>query len=267
MKTRIISGVVAFLLFAGVLLLYTVFPVVMTVFICALAAAAVWEMLYVTGYNKNKFLIAVSLAAALAVVLRLEGILPVRLLYIAAVYAALVILTALAKNRTVTPPAAAVTFLVPLYLAFAFWSVSGLLRDGWLPFWLIFVYSWGSDTGAYFTGMALGRHKLCPVLSPKKTVEGFVGGIVFSLLLAILLTLYFENWDVSAVNWARLLIISPLLSAAGVVGDLAASYVKRDSGIKDYGKIMPGHGGVMDRFDSVAFVAPLMYLISHMVGA
>jgi phosphatidate cytidylyltransferase len=127
---------------------------------------------------------------------------------------------------------------------------------------------WFADTGAYFTGMALGRHKLAPLISPKKTVEGAVGGIIINMiccsLTAYIFTLTAEklNYMHLHVNYPLLIIISAAAAAAGILGDLSASIIKRQCKIKDFGNIMPGHGGVMDRFDSVLLTAPLIYLVS-----
>ncbi len=124
--------------------------------------------------------------------------------------------------------------------------------------------AWMSDTGAYFFGLAFGRHKLAPQISPKKTVEGAVGGVVVALLSQALAALGY-SWYCSMVgvpflvNLPLLLCCSPFISAVSIIGDLSASVMKRQFGIKDFGHIMPGHGGVLDRFDSVLLVIPLVY--------
>lgn len=114
-----------------------------------------------------------------------------------------------------------------------------------------------SDTGAFFTGRALGKHKLCPHVSPNKTVEGSAGGFIGSVLGMII-------WRLAAgmdVGWAMVIVLGLAGSALGQIGDLSFSVIKREYGIKDYGTIFPGHGGVLDRFDSVLFVSPAYYLI------
>ena len=127
--------------------------------------------------------------------------------------------------------------------------------------------AWIADTGAYFTGVALGKHKLCPEISPKKTIEGFIGGIVTTgIVFAAAFLIYGKNSS-SAVqlgnSWTTTAVLAFVIGAVcaviGTVGDLSASMVKRQIGFKDYGKIMPGHGGLMDRFDSVLFVLPTFY--------
>ncbi len=128
--------------------------------------------------------------------------------------------------------------------------------------WLPFIFAFASDTGAYFVGSVLGKHKFTPELSPHKSVEGAIGGIittaVISAIYAVICCKYFFL-DIKFI---------PLFAAAGAVGsvfgqfgDLAASAIKRYTGIKDYGNIMPGHGGVLDRFDSVLFTLPLVYIV------
>ena len=127
--------------------------------------------------------------------------------------------------------------------------------------------AWIADTGAYFTGVAFGKHKLCPEISPKKTIEGFVGGILTTgIVFAAAFLIYGKAGASSELLGSSYIgtavfafIIGAVCAVIGTVGDLSASMVKRQIGFKDYGKIMPGHGGLMDRFDSVLFVLPTFY--------
>ena len=129
--------------------------------------------------------------------------------------------------------------------------------------WLIFISSWICDTCAYLTGICIGKHKLAPILSPKKSIEGAVGGILGSAIVGALYGYFIVESVVveQSITW-----IFVVISAAGAVisqvGDLAASAIKRNQEIKDYGKLIPGHGGVMDRFDSVIFTAPMIYFLT-----
>jgi len=124
--------------------------------------------------------------------------------------------------------------------------------------------AWIADTGAYFTGVAIGKHKLCPEISPKKTIEGLVGGI---LTTAIVYTVAFSVYYGFTAKRAVIAFVTGAVCAViGTVGDLSASMVKRQIGFKDYGKIMPGHGGLMDRFDSVLFVLPTFYAFIALFG-
>ena len=126
--------------------------------------------------------------------------------------------------------------------------------------WLIFIGSWGCDTCAYCAGMLFGKHKLAPVLSPKKTVEGAAGGVIGPMLIAALFGVIFRSSLTEIPNPVIACVIASGAAAfISQVGDLAASAIKRDYNIKDYGHLIPGHGGILDRFDSMIFTAPVIY--------
>ena len=145
-----------------------------------------------------------------------------------------------------------------IYLAvmLGFIYLTRCLESGKILVWLIFLSSWGSDTCAYCVGRLIGKHKMAPVLSPKKSVEGGIGGVVGAALLGAVYAAVFKQ---QIAGYAIICGAGALIS---MVGDLAASAVKRDKGIKDYGKLIPGHGGILDRFDSVIFTAPIIYFLS-----
>lgn len=126
--------------------------------------------------------------------------------------------------------------------------------------------AWIGDSAAYFVGTAFGKHKLCPEISPKKTIEGAVGGVLFTgIILAVTCAVYAHVQAGRGIElhpkYLLIVIIGMICSMLGIFGDLSASLLKRQCQIKDYGSIMPGHGGVLDRFDSVLFVAPFMYFV------
>jgi phosphatidate cytidylyltransferase len=126
--------------------------------------------------------------------------------------------------------------------------------------WLVFVVAWLGDTFAYFIGISLGRHKLCPSISPKKSVEGAIGGLFGSVLGSA--TFGYIVWrlyglDLGAANLAAVAFIGGI---SAQLGDLTASIIKRYAGVKDFGEIMPGHGGILDRFDSILFTIPVVYI-------
>ena len=133
------------------------------------------------------------------------------------------------------------------------------LPDGKFIVWLIFLCSWGCDTCAYCVGMLIGKHKRAPVLSPKKSVEGGIGGVVGAGLLGVIYAAAIQG---PMVEYAVICGIGALIS---MVGDLAASAIKRNQGIKDYGNLIPGHGGILDRFDSVIFTAPVIYYLAKII--
>lgn len=129
--------------------------------------------------------------------------------------------------------------------------------------WMIFISSWICDTCAYLTGICMGKHRLAPKLSPKKSIEGAVGGIVGAALVGALYGFFVVEHVVTTqdITWVFAL-ISAIGAVISQIGDLAASAIKRNHEIKDYGKLIPGHGGIMDRFDSVVFTAPMIYLLA-----
>lgn len=133
-------------------------------------------------------------------------------------------------------------------------------ENGIYMVWFILVCSWGSDTCAYCVGKLFGKKKIFPVLSPKKSLEGCIGGVLGAALIG-----FVYSWFVMVrkpENLVVVVFICALGAVVSMVGDLAASAIKRNKGIKDYGKLIPGHGGIMDRFDSVIVTAPLIYFLS-----
>ena len=151
-------------------------------------------------------------------------------------------------------------FYVAIMLSYIYQT--RLLKDGLFLVGLVFLCSWGCDTCAYCVGMLIGKHKMSPVLSPKKSVEGAVGGVVGAALLgAIYAAVVGSHLEAEnpVITYAIICAVGALIS---MVGDLAASAIKRNHNIKDYGTLIPGHGGIMDRFDSVIFTAPVIYYLS-----
>ena len=138
-----------------------------------------------------------------------------------------------------------------------------MLPNGAYIVWLIFLCSWGCDTCAYCVGVLIGKHKMSPKLSPKKSVEGAVGGVVGSILLTVIYCTIFKSaMDISQMEIGILAAISGVGALISMVGDLTASAIKRNYDIKDYGTLIPGHGGILDRFDSVIFTAPIIYYLA-----
>lgn len=152
-------------------------------------------------------------------------------------------------------------FFAIVYVAvmLSFIYLTRMLPGGQFHVWLIFLCSWGCDTCAYCVGMLIGKHKMAPVLSPKKSVEGAVGGVIGAALLG---TAYGAATGGPMVEYALICAVGALIS---MVGDLAASAIKRNQQIKDYGTLIPGHGGILDRFDSVIFTAPVIYFLAKTV--
>ncbi|MCD8025394.1 MAG: phosphatidate cytidylyltransferase [Clostridiales bacterium] len=136
-----------------------------------------------------------------------------------------------------------------------------------LPFYFVSIFAlpWMADAGGFFIGGAVGRHRLCPNISPKKTVEGAVGGVAFCIAAAVLVWLVFQLLiypDVTVSIWA-LILLGAVDALVSILGDLSFSLLKRSLNIKDYGSVFPGHGGMLDRFDSIIFTAPVMVVINQ----
>lgn len=137
-----------------------------------------------------------------------------------------------------------------------------IMTDGFYLVWLIVLSAWGCDTSAYCFGVTLGKHKLAPVLSPKKSIEGAIGGVFGAALLAFLYATVLGDRMQGLGNPQLTCTIACAVAAViSQIGDLAASAIKRDHNIKDYGTLIPGHGGVLDRFDSMLFTAPAIYMM------
>lgn len=135
-----------------------------------------------------------------------------------------------------------------------------MLENGVYLVWLVLICSWGCDTCAYCVGKLIGKKRIFPVLSPKKSLEGCVGGVIGTAVIGLI-----YGWIVMVHNvqsMCMIALICALGAVVSMVGDLAASAIKRNRGIKDYGKLIPGHGGIMDRFDSVIVTAPLVYFLA-----
>ena len=169
----------------------------------------------------------------------------------------------------------ALTFFGVCYIPLMFSTVY-LIRElnyGAYTVWLPFICAWACDTGSYFTGITCGKHKLTPELSPKKTIEGAIGGILFSAVFCIIYALFISNKQVGVEhifdNKNVMLVSFFILGVVGAIfaqfGDLTASATKRKFNIKDYGNLIPGHGGILDRFDSVIFTSGICYIILKII--
>lgn len=270
MKTRVITGIVgAAIVIPCLIFMHTIaFPI----FLAAVSFLAVYEVIKATGV-KNSLIIALSCLTAAVIPFLFHFGIEVPFAPTAAIYTLVYfMIMVLMHNQTkwvdvVTSLFA--TAAVPCSISFLI-----KLRDVYIEypehysksvgvFLIIFALfsSWITDIFAYFSGRALGKHKLCPTISPKKTVEGAIGGVVGAAVFNIILFVIFDKtfFDVHTITWWQIIIISVLLSVLSMFGDLSASILKRNHDIKDFGKILPGHGGVMDRFDSCLFVIPALY--------
>ncbi len=254
MKTRIISGTIA-----AILLLAGVFSglVPFRIAVGLLSAGMVFGLLRAMSIS-----VLLKIPSILLVAFYTAGVIPIAWITpILCFYIWILLFILLLKHETIHISHAGMAFLGTAYIGIFMGCLTAIRTapNGLVWIWFVFLGAWLSDVFAYFIGLAFGKRKLIPSVSPKKTVAGAVGGAVGTALGFVVLGLCFLSKTMD-VNIPGLALAGFLASASGQVGDLVASVIKRQYGIKDYGKIMPGHGGFMDRFDSILFVAPMVYL-------
>ncbi len=266
MTERIITGIILVAVFLPLLLLsHTLFFLFVMALISAVAA---YEMLHCLKADKiwpiaiPSYFIALAFPLSARLIQDKTGFAP-WVLAIIIVYLLWLNVYCVLRRDTLEYSLCSSVFMSVIYVTAGFTSLV-LLRDtvnGQYIFWLVFVGAWVTDTMAYFSGMLFGKHKLIEEVSPKKTVEGAIGGTLFCGLSFALF-----GYIVSLITDVKMSLL--MLFFAGLIaavvsqfGDLSASIIKRQNGIKDYGKLFPGHGGVMDRFDSIVALAPVMLVL------
>ncbi len=257
MRQRIITGLIGG---AVVLLILISNVTILRIAVGIISLYALHEMYTAVGLNKNIMLyIAGLLFAAVAVFiekLSFNTVTPIVFIYVVIMF---VIMLIYHKSLRVTDIALSLFMMVYIVYTMAHIVFVRNLPNGSFNIFLIFVGAFGTDTFAYFVGVSLGKHKLCPEISPKKTLEGAVGGIIGVALCYFILGWIVQFFFDVQVHYVYLLLLGLLCGVFSEIGDLAASLIKRQYNIKDYGHILPGHGGIMDRIDSIIFIAPLVY--------
>lgn len=284
---RTVSFFIIVLALAGFLtaIVFDIKPVV-TVILAALAATANFEIVKAVG-GKSKVLFAVSCVMSfLAVMAYGFGVAIPSAGVVYGIYVLLIMSLMVFFHKEIEFAHASAAFMASLALPFAFscflrlnniadWFNGYTHEEGIYFVGLAFSCSWLTDTFAYIVGVKFGKHKMAPIISPKKSIEGAVGGVVITALFNVLILYLFvigcKNlydytlFGESAMKYLYIIPISMVLSLVSMLGDLSASVIKRNFGIKDYGKLIPGHGGIMDRFDSCIFVAPTLYCILSII--
>lgn len=242
--------------------------IVAALFVAVFSAIAAYELLYGTRLVREPRLLVYTVVMAFLVPLwsyygcdRTVAVLAVLIFYI------LLFLELMRSGLKLPFAKVEACMMGGAVIPFMFSALIRILcmEDGRYYIMAPFVAAFVSDVGAYFVGSFLGRHKLCPLISPKKTVEGLVGGVVAAMLGMVVYGLVLQLVFHMSVNYLAILVYGLAGSLCGVFGDLSFSVVKRQTGIKDYGNLFPGHGGVLDRFDSVIVVAPLIEVLLHWV--
>ncbi|MFR0924931.1 MAG: phosphatidate cytidylyltransferase [Butyricicoccaceae bacterium] len=269
MKARVLFGVFGF---AFVLLALYVFPpIVLELVVAALCVFATYEVLGSTKLVRNhlELLLAMAVSLGLAVghfsilPLRLESVMQGLVLVLVLLFGSFAI--ELKYHDVMKASQVSWAFFGGLAVPYLLLVAARPMHPPGLHRAAAAACAWGADTCALFSGMLFGKHKLAPVVSPKKTVEGAVGGVVGGAVLVLIAAVIMNRTlDLEMPLWSAV-VLGAVGAVLGEIGDLSFSVIKRQTGIKDYGHIFPGHGGVLDRFDSVLFVAPFAELLFRII--
>src|SRR5690625_1999835 len=257
MKQRIITAVIALIVFIPIIL-YGDWPFIALTYV--MATIGLFELLKM--YKTQKLFLIPTILGTISLWLillpeqiQLTSLPKTNVLIILAIL--LLIYTVITENKfTFTEVGFIVITLIYISMGFYFFIHVRFLGLNYLLFILFTI--WATDTGAYFTGYAVGKRKLWPAISPNKTIEGAIGGLFFAIVTAII----FQLIHPFSHSISYLILIAFIISVVGQIGDLVASAYKRHYNVKDSGKILPGHGGILDRFDSLLFVLPFLYVIN-----
>ena len=275
MKTRIITAVVGIVVLIGVL--FTFDTLIFNLVITAITLIALHEIYAALGFEKQGWpLLGVLVPYTFLIMLssyELFRRLVMPASFLVVLFYAIYLVV---RNGTISYQKASGLAMFSGIVIFCFYSFIRLKEllpveeygyDAVFFILLILCFAWGGDTCAYFAGRAFGKHKLCPVVSPKKTVEGAIGGVVCAAVLGFLYGTFFKNNMIQVTNPGVISAAACAIAAViSMVGDLAASAIKRNHDIKDYGNLIPGHGGILDRFDSMIFTAPAIYFAITFMG-
>ncbi len=266
MKTRLITAAIGIPLI--ILALIQPWVYVWGVIVLALSVTALYEFYKATGITENKSLCILGYIGAVYFV----GCVfyPLAKLPFTLWYPGILVLLMLIFNKTITLSKISIVFMSILYIPYLLTNIIFLRGandgNGQYYIWLVVIITFLTDSCAYFVGKGLGKHKLCPVLSPNKTIEGAIGGLLGGGLSALLFGYIINSFFDANVQYLSVFILGLIGAVAAQLGDITASCIKRQYGIKDYGSIFPGHGGVLDRIDSILFVAPVMYVYLAIFG-
>lgn len=265
MLTRAITGLFFIIVLIGALLLG---EIVFTVFFSLIGVGALYEFYGIVKSEDNKPNVVLGLLAAivLAVLVGLHCLeyIPFKYVWAFIPFFSLIFIISLYQKSKLPFHDIAYTILGIIYacIPFLFFVALGFITETfnhYIPLGFLIIL-WANDTGAYLSGRSFGKHKLFERISPNKTWEGFIGGVLFAMLIALNLEQYFgslQKWE-----WVTM---AAIIGVFGTLGDLVESMLKRSLGVKDSGNILPGHGGLLDRFDGLLIAAPLVFLFLLML--
>ena len=274
MKIRLISSAVAVVI--GVSVIVGIFTPVFPIFVAFLSVAAANEIMKVAGVKSNLVIVPASIFSALipmyvSVIDKIKYNIPVDA--VLALYCIMMLSFMLKTHKKTKFEQLAITLYASVFVPYAFSCVimlgrvhntyKGVYKPAESVYLVLFSLFCAllTDSFAYFVGRKFGKHKMAPIISPKKSVEGAIGGFVLSVIFNVIVFAGVKHWvfhGETEISFIFIIVMSIILSGISMLGDLTASLLKRNYGIKDFGKIMPGHGGIMDRFDSCIFVWPVL---------
>ena len=252
LKARLLTAVVGISIILVLLFLGEIQPLVIAFAVAAVTAFMTGEYLHANKLLKKYFISVpcILFSAVIPIVLNTGLVYPIIAVFMIVGFAMLIY-----NHKQINYLDFAYAMFGTLLITFGMSALSALcLNCKPLSFYFATIFSlpWMADAGGFFIGASFGKHKLCPNVSPKKTVEGAIGGVLFCVLTAVVLGFLFA-----------LIILGIVDAVVSIIGDLSFSLIKRSVGIKDYSSIFPGHGGMLDRFDSIIFTAPVMLAVNH----
>lgn len=266
MRQRVITAVIALAVLAPFLIFSQTF--MLEILTTVLSTLAVYEVLHCMGYDRNPVIAVPAYLFAIitsAIVRQIsDASTYISIMYIAGFILMFYMMTvSVFSKKKFAINDAGLIYVMTQYIVFGFACIA-LLRNknhGEFLFLLVFLSAWMSDAGGYIVGRVIGKHKLCEDVSPKKTIEGALGGILFCVLSFCVYGFFVGKFFDVTPKYHLLILIAIVVSIISQCGDLIASLLKRHYNIKDYGYLLPGHGGVLDRFDSIIATAPFIYML------
>ena len=265
MKSRMLSAFVLILFLAAIVVFDKTFPLALVIAVAVISVLSVYEIIHALGLSQKLVYLIPSLLLAAVFPFFPCGTFQQIAYY---VYTVLIFLSLIFYSNTVTFREAGVVYSMALMIPTALTTlvqVRGQGGDFGMFYVIIAICSaWAADVGAFAAGSLFGKHKLCPHISPKKTIEGLIGGFVLDTAVMLLFGWVFDlsHGYTVFVNYGALAVIGFVGAGLSVLGDLSFSLIKRSCHIKDFSELIPGHGGILDRFDSVIFVAPFVAFLT-----
>ena len=265
LKPRLLTAAIGIPAVVLLIFLSELWRPTLNIVVSGVTAVMIGEYLYDKGMLRNYPISVVCIAAAflLTLLCATPFVYLTLLVFMMAAFLTLII-----RHKKISYPDFCYAVFGTLLISFGMSAVTLVCSNEisvTFGFFVVLMLPWMADAGGFFVGASMGKHKLCPEISPKKTVEGAIGGILFCMISAVGLGLIFQLLVFSAVsvNFISLVMIGALDAVFSIVGDLSFSLIKRNLGIKDYGTIFPGHGGFLDRCDSIIFTAPIVLVINQ----